>query len=73
MPLRLEPIHRGHRPLLAGFQNRHPALVEYLKRYALRHAGKDYLARANSSVREADGIAAKRRVLAANNNRTECN
>ncbi len=45
MPLRLEPIHRGHRPLLAGFQNRHPTLVEYLKRYALRHAEKDCLAR----------------------------
>lgn len=45
MPLRLEPIHRVHRPLLAGFQNHHTSLVDYLKRYALRHTEKDYLAR----------------------------
>lgn len=45
MPLHLEPIHRAHRPLLAGFQNPQASLVEYLKRYALRHAEKDYLAR----------------------------
>jgi len=45
MPLRIEPLGPGHRPLLAGFQNQHPSLVEYLKRYALRHATRDLLAR----------------------------
>jgi len=43
--LHLEPIRRIHRPLLADFQNPQPTLVEYLQRYALRHAEKDRLAR----------------------------
>lgn len=45
MPLRLEPLQRSHRPLLAAFQNPQPSLVDYLQRYALRHAEKDLLAR----------------------------
>lgn len=45
MPVRIEALGPVHRPLLAGFQNQHPSLVEYLKRYALRHATKDLLAR----------------------------
>ena len=45
MPVRIEALGPGHRPLLTGFQNQHPSLVEYLKRYALRHATKDLLAR----------------------------
>jgi hypothetical protein len=44
MTLRLEPLNRSHRLLLAGFQNPQASLVEYLKRYALRHAEKDLLA-----------------------------
>ena len=45
MALRLEPLNRSHRPLLADFQNPQASLVEYLQRYALRHAEKDLLAR----------------------------
>jgi GNAT superfamily N-acetyltransferase len=45
MPVRIEALGPGHRPLLTGFQNQHLSLVEYLKRYALRHATKDLLAR----------------------------
>jgi GNAT superfamily N-acetyltransferase len=45
MPARIEALGPGHRHLLADFRNQHPSLVEYLKRYALRHAKKDLLAR----------------------------
>lgn len=45
MPLRIESICRTHRALLSDFQNPHASLVEYLKRYAVRHAEKDLLAR----------------------------
>jgi GNAT superfamily N-acetyltransferase len=45
MPVRIEALGPVHRPLLANFHNQHPSLVEYLKRYALRHATKDLLAR----------------------------
>ncbi|MCC7278635.1 MAG: GNAT family N-acetyltransferase [Chromatiaceae bacterium] len=45
MALRLEPLNRSHRPLLADFQNPQASLVDYLQRYALRHAEKDLLAR----------------------------
>ena len=45
MALRIEALGRHHRPLLKGFQNQHASLVEYLQRYALRHAEKDLLAR----------------------------
>jgi GNAT superfamily N-acetyltransferase len=45
MPVRIEALGRHHRPLLVDFQNQHPSLVEYLRRYALRHATKDLLAR----------------------------
>ena len=45
MALRLEPLNRSHRSLLADFQNPQASLVEYLQRYALRHAEKDLLAR----------------------------
>lgn len=45
MGLRVEPLNRSHRPLLAGFQNPQAPLVDYLQRYALRHAVKDLLAR----------------------------
>jgi len=43
--LRIEPLVRDHRPLLRDFRNQVPSLVDYLKRYALRHVEKDLLAR----------------------------
>ena len=52
MPLRIEALGPSHRPLLAGFRNQHPSLVEYLKRYALRHAKKDLLARTFLAIDE---------------------
>lgn len=45
MPLRIEVLGRHHRSLLEDFRNQHPSLVEYLRRFALRHAEKDLLAR----------------------------
>ncbi len=42
---RIEPLQRKHRPLLKAFRNQAPPLVEYLRRYALRHAEQDLLAR----------------------------
>jgi GNAT superfamily N-acetyltransferase len=45
MALRVEVLGRHHRLLLGDFRNQHPSLVEYLRRFALRHAEKDLLAR----------------------------
>lgn len=45
MPLRIEVLERHHRALLEDFQNQHPSLIDYLRRFALRHAEKDLLAR----------------------------
>jgi GNAT superfamily N-acetyltransferase len=45
MAVRVEALGSNHRHLLTDFRNQHPSLVEYLKRYALRHAKKDLLAR----------------------------
>lgn len=45
MALRIEALGRAHRALCADFQNQHRSLVEYIRRYALRHAEKDLLAR----------------------------
>jgi GNAT superfamily N-acetyltransferase len=45
MSIRIEVLNRSHRSLLADFQNQQASLVEYLKRYALRHGEKDLLAR----------------------------
>ena len=53
MPARIEALGPGHRPLLTGFQNQHPSLVEYLQRYALRHARKDLLARTFVAIDDA--------------------
>jgi GNAT superfamily N-acetyltransferase len=55
MPVRVEALGPGHRSLLAGFQNQHSSLVEYLKRYAIRHARKDLLARTFLAIDEAAG------------------
>lgn len=45
MPFRIEMLGRQHRALLEDFRNQHQSLVDYLRRFALRHAGKDLLAR----------------------------
>jgi GNAT superfamily N-acetyltransferase len=43
--LRVEVLARAHRPLVARFENQHASLVEYLQRYALRHAERDLLSK----------------------------
>jgi GNAT superfamily N-acetyltransferase len=55
VPVRIVPLTRRHRPLLKGFQNQHASLVEYLERYALRHAEKDLLARTFLAVDQTEG------------------
>jgi len=45
MALRIEALDPVHRTLVTDFENQHRSLVEYLQRYALRHATKDLLAR----------------------------
>ena len=45
MGIRIEVLGRKHRALLQDFRNQHRALVDYLTRFALRHAEKDLLAR----------------------------
>jgi GNAT superfamily N-acetyltransferase len=45
MVLRIEALARRHKPLLSKFENQHPSLTEYVRRYALRHQEKDLLAR----------------------------
>ena len=43
--LRIETLARRHRALLRDFRNQAPALVTYLRRFALRHLERDLLAR----------------------------
>jgi GNAT superfamily N-acetyltransferase len=43
--IRIETLAKRHRPLLKGFRNQAPSLVEYLRRFALPHARRDLLAR----------------------------
>lgn len=43
--IRIEVRDWCHRPLLRDFRNQHDSLVDYLKRYAVRHAENDPLAR----------------------------
>lgn len=43
--LAIEPLGRSHRRLVSEFRNQHPGLVEYLRRYALRHTERDHLSR----------------------------
>src|SRR5690349_13124838 len=45
MAVRIEALAPTHRALVSDFENQHQSLVEYLQRYALRHAKKDLLAR----------------------------
>ena len=56
MALCVERLGRQHRPLLKTFRNQHPALVEYLTRFALRHAEKDLLARTYVAIDDAAGV-----------------
>ncbi len=58
-PLRIETLARRHRPLLKRFRNQAPSLVQYLQRFALRHAEKDLLARTYLAV---DGEAETERI-----------
>jgi GNAT superfamily N-acetyltransferase len=53
--LRVEVLARAHRPLLGGFRNQQDSLVQYLKRFALRHTEKDLLARTYVAVDETGG------------------
>src|SRR4051812_29740208 len=55
MAVRIEPLGRAHRPLLKAFRNQHDSLVEYLKRFALRHAEKDLLARTYLAIDDVSG------------------
>jgi hypothetical protein len=41
MVLAVEPLARAHGPLLVAFANPHTSLVQYLRRFALRHAERD--------------------------------
>lgn len=45
MLFRIEVLGRHHRALLEDFRNQHQSLADYLRRFALRHAEKDLLAR----------------------------
>lgn len=56
MALTIEVLGRHHRVLLEGFQNQHQSLVDYLRRFALRHAEKDLLARTFLAI-EGTGVA----------------
>lgn len=51
---RIEVLRRRHRPLLRDFRNQAPSLVEYLRRYALRHTERDLLARTYVAI-DVDG------------------
>src|SRR5882762_2951057 len=45
MAIRLVPLDLSHRALLKSFRNQHPSLVEFLRRFALRHVERDLLSR----------------------------
>jgi GNAT superfamily N-acetyltransferase len=55
MSVRIERLERRHRALLGDFQNQHVELVDYLKRFALRHTEKDMLARTYLAIDEGAG------------------
>src|SRR4029078_389923 len=59
MPFRIEVLGRHHRALLEDFRNQHQSLVDYLRRFALRHAEKDLLARTFLAI---EGAAGKERL-----------
>lgn len=41
--LLIEPIAKHHRALLKDFKNQHESLVDYLRRFAVRHAERDLI------------------------------
>lgn len=53
---RIEALERRHRSLLKGFRNQEASLVEYLRRFALRHAEKDLLSRTYLAIDEKEGV-----------------
>lgn len=53
---RIEVLKRKHRALLKGFRHQAPSLVEYLQRFALRHAEKDLLSRTYLAIDEPGGV-----------------
>jgi GNAT superfamily N-acetyltransferase len=57
MPIRIVSLDRSHRAGLRFFHNRHGSLVEFLTRYALRHAERDLLSRTWLAVDEDGRIA----------------
>jgi GNAT superfamily N-acetyltransferase len=57
--LRIEVLGRGHRPLLKDFVNQHSSLVDYVQRFALRHADKDLLARTFVAIDSMQGGGAR--------------
>ncbi|MFY9821935.1 MAG: GNAT family N-acetyltransferase [Thermoanaerobaculia bacterium] len=59
MAFRIEALGRHHRALLEDFRNQHQSLVDYLRRFALRHAEKDLLARTFLAI---DGAAGEERL-----------
>lgn len=56
MSLRIEVLGRHHRALLEDFRNQHRSLVDYLRRFALRHAEKDLLARTFLAIEDGAGV-----------------
>jgi GNAT superfamily N-acetyltransferase len=56
MPLRIVLLGRQHRALLEDFRNQHQSLVDYLQRFALRHAEKDLLARTFLAIESSEGV-----------------
>lgn len=56
MPLHIEVLGRYHRALLGDFRNQHRSLVDYLQRFALRHAEKDLLARTHLAIEDVAGV-----------------
>jgi GNAT superfamily N-acetyltransferase len=53
---RIEVLARKHRSLLRDFRNQEASLVEYLRRFALRHAEKDLLSRTYLALAEDNGV-----------------
>jgi len=53
---RIEVLARKHRTLLKNFRNQEASLVEYLRRFALRHAEKDLLSRTYLAIDENRGV-----------------
>jgi len=53
---RIEALARKHRSLLKDFRNQEASLVEYLRRFALRHAERDLLSRTYLAIDEEGGV-----------------